>query len=133
LRIVAETYPAYKPKKYRLVFDDREIRTRALFITLANSDQFGFNTSIAPGAKIDDGLLDVVIAAKPNIIELPYLASLLYWRKIEQSKYINTIKTKSLTIQTRRKRWVNIDGEPVKLGKKIDVVIQPQSLNVIVP
>jgi len=131
---VAEEYPKYKPKKYELKFDNGEtILTRALFITFANSDQFGFNAPIAPGARIDDGLIDVVIAEKPQIIELPYLASLMYWRRIESSKYITSRKTKEIKIRTRRKRWVNVDGEPLKMKKEIVVRINPLSLNVIVP
>lgn len=133
LKLVAEAYPGYKSKRYVLKFEDQILTTRALFIAFANSNQFGFNASIAPGAKIDDGLLDVVIVEKPQIIELPYLASLLYWRKIEQSKYIRSFKTKELVIQTKRKRWVNIDGEPEKLGTELNVCINPQSLKVLVP
>ena len=133
LRVVAEEYPKYAPRKYKLEFDGEVIKTRALFIAFANSDQFGFNTSIAPGTKIDDGLLDVVIVDKPQIIDLPILASLLYWRKIEQSKYITTIRTKELKIYTRSKRWINIDGDPGRLGGHITVGIRPLSLNVIVP
>jgi YegS/Rv2252/BmrU family lipid kinase len=133
LRMVAEEYPKYAPRKYRLEFDDQVINTRALFIAFANSDQFGFNTSIAPGAKIDDGLLDVVIVDKPQIIDLPILASLLYWRRIEQSKYITIIRTRELKIYTRSKRWINIDGDPGRLGGLITVGIRPLSLNVIVP
>jgi len=29
--------------------------------------------------------------------------------------------------------WVNVDGEPLVLGKKLNVKIHPQSLNIIVP
>ncbi|MCF8378265.1 MAG: diacylglycerol kinase family lipid kinase [Bacteroidales bacterium] len=133
LKIVAEEYPGYKPKRYTLELNDEVIDTRALFISFANSDQFGFNTSIAPDAKIDDGLLDIVIANKPQIFELPYLASLLYWRKIENSKYITARKTACLKIKSKKRRWVNVDGEAVKMAKEIIVKVNPLSLNVIVP
>lgn len=133
LKLVAEEYPTYKPKKYHLEIGGEVIETRALFIAFANSDQFGFKASIAPRAKIDDGLLDIIIAKKPQIIELPYLASLLYWRMIETSKHIETRKTEELTIRTGKNRWVNLDGNPVKLGKTLHVKIIPRSLNIIVP
>ena len=133
LKLVAEEYPKYKPKKYRLEFQDEVIKTKALFIAFANSDQFGFNTSIAPGAKIDDGLLDIIIVKKPQIIELPYIANLLYWRKIENSKHIISRKTNDLKITTKKSRWVNLDGDPIMLGKELHIKILPRSLNVIVP
>ncbi|MEZ5082679.1 MAG: hypothetical protein R2750_04430 [Bacteroidales bacterium] len=64
MKIVTEEYPFYKPKKYKIKINGRKIITRALFISFANSDQFGYKTSIAPQAQIDDGLLDVCIAKK---------------------------------------------------------------------
>lgn len=133
LKLVAEEYPKYRPKKYKIIIENEVIHTRALFIAFANSDQFGFRASIAPDARVDDGLLDVIIAQKPAIIELPLLASLLYWRKIELSKHIVAYKATSLEIQTAKSRWVNLDGNPVKLGKKLHVKINPRSLNILVP
>lgn len=133
LKIVTETYPTYKPKRYKISFKDQQIKTQALFITFANSNQFGYNTAIAPGARVDDGLLDVCIAKKPPIIELPYLASLLYWRKLDQSKYLEIYQANKLKVITRKNRWVNIDGEARKLGKKLNIRIHPQSLKIIIP
>jgi YegS/Rv2252/BmrU family lipid kinase len=133
LKFVTEEYPSYRPRKYRIEMNGEKRETKALFITFANSDQFGYNTSIAPDAKVDDGLLDVCIMQKPPIIEIPLLASLLYWRQIDKSKYIEIFKTDQLTVRTRKKRWVNVDGEPYKLGKELKVKINPQSLNIIVP
>jgi len=133
LRIVTEEYPKYRPRRYTLSFNGLVIKTKALFISFANSDQFGYNTLIAPGAQVDDGLLDITIMKKPMMIELPFLASLLYWRKIDFSKHTEIYKTNELILKTRRKRWVNIDGEPVKMKKKLHIKVYPQTLNVFVP
>jgi len=133
LKIVTEEYPRYKPKKYTLKIEDKLIKTKALFIAFANSDQFGFQTTIAPGAQVDDGLIDVIIAAKPPLIEIPILAGLLYWRKIDKSKYIQIYKASEIKITTRKKRWANIDGEALKTERKFTVRVQPGSLNIIVP
>ena len=133
LKIVTEEYPKYKPKKYKIEVNGQTIKTRALFITFANSDRFGYFASVAPNAKMDDGLLDIIIAKKPFLLEIPLIAHLLYWRKIEKSKRIEVIKAKELIVKSKKKRWVNIDGEPLKLSKKLNVKIHPQSLNIIVP
>ncbi|MEZ5198517.1 MAG: diacylglycerol kinase family lipid kinase [Bacteroidales bacterium] len=133
LRIVTEEYPNYKPKKYKITYDNNEINTRAMFIAFANSDQFGYGTAIAPNARIDDGLLDVCIAAKPPIIDFPVLASLLYWRKIDKSKHLELFKASEIIVKSKKKRWVNIDGESMKHGKKLFIKVHPNSLNIIVP
>lgn len=133
LKVVAEVYPGYKPKKYTLHFNGQTIKTRALFIAFANSDQFGFQAAIAPDAKIDDGLLDITIMQKPPLMEIPLLAGLLYWRKIDKSKFIHIYKASEVIVKTRKNRWVNIDGEPKKPGKKLEVKVHPRSLNLLMP
>jgi diacylglycerol kinase (ATP) len=133
LKVVTEEYVNYRPRKYTIEVNGESLKRRALFISFANSDQFGYGASIAPSASVDDGLLDVIIMKKPTIIEVPILASLLYWNKIDLSRQFEIIKAKELVVKTRRKRWVNIDGEPLKMKKKLNVKIHPQSLNIIVP
>ena len=133
LKIVTEQFPKYKPKKYTIQFDDHFETDKALFITFNNSDQFGYNTAIAPHASISDGYLDICIAKKPPIAAIPFMANLLYWRRIDKSKYIKTYKAKEITVTSSKSHWVNVDGEPRKLGKELKVKIYPESLNVIVP
>ena len=132
-KIIAKEYPKYKPRKYLINIDGKELTRTALFISFANSDQFGYNTSIAPKAKIDDGLIDVCIVKKVPVIEMPFLAHLLYWKQIDKSKFIETIKGKIIIIKQEKKATVNIDGDPVKLKKDIEVKINPLSLKIIVP
>lgn len=133
LKVVTEEYVNYRPRRYTIEVNGEVLKRKALFISFANSDQFGYGASIAPTASVDDGLLDVIIMKKPMVIELPILASLLYWKKIDLSRQFEIIKARELVVKTRRKRWVNIDGEPVKMKKKLLVKVHPLSLNIIVP
>ena len=133
LKIITREYPFYKPLDYEINIDGKQIQRNALFINFANSDQFGYDTTIAPKAKIDDGLIDVCIVKKAPWIEIPILAHLLYWKQIDKSKFLEIIKAKNITIKQKRKSTVNIDGEPVKLGKELEIKINPLSLKVIVP
>lgn len=133
LKVVTEEYVNYRPRRYTIEVNGEVLKRKALFISFANSDQFGYGASIAPTASVDDGLLDVIIMKKPMMIEIPILASLLYWKRIDLSRQFEIIKAKELTVKTRRKRWVNIDGEPIKMKKKLSVKVHPQSLNIIIP
>ena len=132
-KIIAKEYPKYKPLNYVTNIDGKQFARKALFISFANSDQFGYNTTIAPKAIIDDGMIDVCIVKKIPIIELPFLAHLLYWKQIDKSKFIETIKGKKFLIEQEKKSTVNIDGEAVKLEKDLVVKINPLSLKIIIP
>ena len=79
LKLVLQHYPTYLPKNYKLEIDGRIIETQALFISFANSTQFGFNTEIAPHAELNDGLLDIVVVKKPPLPLLPWTAQLLFF------------------------------------------------------
>jgi YegS/Rv2252/BmrU family lipid kinase len=132
--LITNHFLQYKPKKYRLKLEDgTEITKRAFFISFANSNQFGYNTAIAPNAQLRDGQLDICIVQKPNVFELPIIANLLLLRAIDKSQYVETIRASRFTVQQKRNRWINIDGEPKKLKKKIDVEVKPLSLKVIIP
>ncbi len=133
-RIVAQRYPSYKPKKYKLTIEgDKTIETEALFITMANSNQFGYNTTIAPDAKLNDGLMDICIVQKPPLFEMPIILNLLFLNMIHLSKHVEIIKAKSVYMERNKNRVVNVDGEPVKIARNLQFDIVPSSLNVIIP
>lgn len=132
--VIAQHFLKYKPKKYKLIFDDHPpLTTRALFVSFANSNQFGYNTTIAPNAKLNDGKLDVCIVKKPELIEIPLIANLLLLKRIDRSEYVRIVQSKGLTVKRKKNRVVNIDGEAIKVGKALEVKINPMSLNVIIP
>ncbi len=49
----------YRPARMTLHLDDRRVQTRALMVTVANGQYTGIGFTIAPGARLDDGLFDV--------------------------------------------------------------------------
>lgn len=133
-KIVAEKYATYRPKKYIIEINkETRITTRALFLSFANSNQFGYNTAISPYAKLNDGKIDLCIVKKPLIIELPLIANLLLLKKVHLSPHVNIMPLSNFTVYQTKKRWVNIDGEAIKLGKKLHVKVNPLSLNVLIP
>lgn len=59
---------AWRPADYLVTADGAEHRFRGYTVVAANSGYYGFNKHIAPDARVDDGLLDVVLvraAPKP--------------------------------------------------------------------
>ncbi|WP_018657727.1 diacylglycerol/lipid kinase family protein [Actinomadura flavalba] len=53
----------WRPADYRVTVDGAEHRERGFTVVAANSGFYGFGRHIAPDARVDDGLLDVVIVA----------------------------------------------------------------------
>jgi diacylglycerol kinase (ATP) len=131
-QIATEEYPNYKPKKFTLEIDGRKFKRRALFISFANSDQFGYNTSISPQAKIDDGLIDICIMKKVPLWQTVFLAPLFFLRLINKSPFIEIIRAREVDIK-QKNNYLNLDGEAVKVNKRLHIKVIPQAINIIVP
>jgi diacylglycerol kinase (ATP) len=131
-RVVTREYFSYREREFTMTFNDQKITRRALLLSVANSNQFGYNTIIAPTALAWDGLLDVVIVKKFPLGELPRIIGLLFTGKIDQSEYIESFKTREIFITRKRGKRVNIDGEAIKMGREIFIRILPEAIKVIV-
>ena len=59
--ITARALTGYVPRHYRITTGGVQTDARAILVTIANSAQFGNNARIAPGARVDDGELDLVV------------------------------------------------------------------------
>ena len=131
-RILFTEYPRYKAKEYRLVIDGKEYTRKALMISVANSSQFGFNAAIAPTASLQDGLLDICIMEKVPYLEIPITAELLLLsHDLQKSEHVELIQAKEVTILNNDYKWINFDGEALKLDTELHFKIVPQSLNII--
>jgi YegS/Rv2252/BmrU family lipid kinase len=130
-RIILLTYFKYLPQKYVLHLNGEQIVRKALFISFANSDQFGYNTSIAPQARIDDGLMDISIMRKAPAWKAPFLLLMFFMKKIDRTNYVEMIRASEVLVEQKKKR-INLDGETVKMGQKLHFRIMPLSLTVAV-
>ncbi len=113
--------------------------TEAFFVSVANSNQFGNNFTIAPKAVLSDGLLDVVIVkkvAKPLLL-LTVMRQVLAGklRKIENSLRSPVIyfQTEELTITNNGFAPLHIDGEPRETLEQLRIRILPQYFKLIQP
>jgi YegS/Rv2252/BmrU family lipid kinase len=132
-KITAGSYPFYKARKYRLNIDGKEIERKALLISFANSSQFGNNTSIDPGASIDDGFVDVCIVSRIPVWKTLFVAPLLFLKKFDRTPYIEIIRAKEVQVNRKKGKSIHLDGDPKKIEKEFTVKINPGSLKVMVP
>lgn len=132
VKLVTEKYFHFKPENYHLILDNElELDCHPLFISFANSNQFGNNAVVAPHASLNDGLLDVCIFKKPNIAQLPNVAVRLMTQKIDKTSIVDIHNAKNIKVIREKADVVNIDGEPVMMDKDIEVTINPLSLNIL--
>ena len=133
LKIVLSEYLSYQPHEYEVSIDGNTNVYKALMMIFANSDQFGYNTSIAPEASIDDGLMDVCIVKKIPLYSIPFVFLLLVIHKIHWTSFVHIIKAHDVVVHTSDELIVNIDGEPVTMNGPLKISLIPHSLKVVIP
>ncbi|RYY65836.1 MAG: diacylglycerol kinase, partial [Chitinophagaceae bacterium] len=70
IRKTVSNFFSAKAYPFLLQSGDKELDTQAFFISIANSNQFGNNVTIAPKASLSDGLLDIVVATRQSKLGL---------------------------------------------------------------
>ena len=133
MQIVLNEFSAYKPVTYNLTIDGMSIEKQALMVIFANSNQFGFNTRIAPEAKVDDGLLDICVIKKMPVSQLLNVSYHLLMGTPGKTNYAEYYTGKNIRIDNVSDSLMNIDGEPKIVESPINISIKPLSLCVIVP
>lgn len=131
-KISFEKFFRYKPQNYSLHINGKELKVKALLITIANASQWGNNIRIAPEANMNDGLFDVVILSPFPLYAAPSLGIRVFRKVIHRSHYVQVIRTSSLTIEREEEGFIHYDGEPGFSGKKLKFNILPSVLKVIV-
>jgi diacylglycerol kinase (ATP) len=115
------------------VIDGKDYTFKAFLISIANSSQYGNNAHISPSASVTDGLLDICIVKEFSIIKLPVLAYEMLTATVHRSKFVEIIKGREVSIKRLEEGAIHIDGEPLFMGRDLNISIVPLSLRVIIP
>lgn len=133
MQITLNEFSSYKPLTYKLTIDGISMEKHALMIIFANSDQFGFNTRIAPDAKVDDGFLDICVIKKMPATQIMNIGYHMMMGTPAKSGYAEYFRGKEITIENVTDPLMNIDGEAKTVKSPVSISIKPLALSVIVP
>src|SRR3989339_173241 len=121
-KITAE-FNKYKPSQYELEIDGETYSEKAFLITFANANQWGNEAQIAPGADIQDGLLNITLVKSVSLLTAPVIATRLYLKNIDKSANVKTFAGKKIIVKRQEEGSVHFDGDPGIMGKKLEVEI----------
>ena len=122
----------YRPSRMRIELDDRTVTTRALAVSVANGPYAGLAFTVAPGARLDDGRLDVrVFRGLGKWQLLRHFASIAAGRRAIEPR-IDTYRSATVRITAVRPLPVRPDDEP-PLTTPVSFRVLPGALRVVVP
>lgn len=132
-RITLNEFMNYKAHNYSVYLDEVKMEHNAFLLSVCNGSQFGNNAYIAPHASLDDGCFDVSVVEKFGVWQTPEMGLRLFNKSIDKLSFVTTHKAKEIVIVREKEDMVNIDGEPVMMGKELKIKNQHKSIKVIVP
>ncbi|MDB6127272.1 MAG: diacylglycerol kinase [Verrucomicrobia bacterium] len=111
-------------------------RTEALdtlLVAIGNSDQYGNNARIAPGARIDDGQLDLVAIRPVNLATAVPVVARMFLGNLDSSPRVLRWRAGEFLIERSRTSVIHTDGETHATGATLEVRVNPRSLRIVVP
>lgn len=124
----------YQPQDFQLTLDGEELTLeKPMLLTVANLTQYGGGARIAPNAKPDDGLLELIAAAKPEPISFVREAHKLFDGSLDQIKGVLAKRFQRMEVKRERNGAVQVDGELLEMGREFLVEVREEALQVIVP
>ncbi|PYJ26794.1 MAG: lipid kinase YegS [Verrucomicrobia bacterium] len=115
----------------RLTLPDHEITGSGPVAIVGNGRQTGGGMQVTPRARIDDGLLDVLV-----VRHIPPMALLTAARELKElspdGEYISYWQTPWAEVYPEEAIPVNLDGEPVQFSS-VRYEVQPRAIRLIVP
>ncbi|MFJ4871496.1 diacylglycerol/lipid kinase family protein [Streptomyces sp. NPDC088757] len=121
---------AWKPAVYRVTVDGVVHERTGYTVVAANSGFYGFGRNIAPDARLDDGLLDVVVIADTSKRHFFAVMNELKTGAHVRRPQVEILRGKEIRIEADRALPYGADGE-VDSVLPVTVRVQPRALRVL--
>lgn len=132
--LAAREFFSYKPEPLTVeTGNDNIIQESPFVVAVANGRQYGNNALIAPSAKLNDGLLNVLVVHTLPWWRLPMMLPKLFSGKVRTVPGTSFFETASVVIRRKKESWVNVDGEICFEAADLHISILPKGLKIITP
>jgi diacylglycerol kinase (ATP) len=118
----------YKPRRYRIATDEGTLDVRAVIVTFGNGTQFGHNARIAPNARLDDGLLDLVVVEESSRLITLLNVPRLFTGTIDRVPGCTIHRTRTALVESDEPMLFHVDGESVEGETSLNVRVHPGAL-----
>jgi len=130
---VVGTIVAYRPQEYRVSWPDGDRHGHGLMVTAMNGSYEGGGFRLAPGASLQDGLLDVYWIDPISIWDFTRYVWAVRWGTHERLSVVHKWRTKRMTVESEGRLQYHVDGEYRErpAGSRLEIRLHPRRLRVI--
>jgi len=123
----------YRCGGFTLEAGEHRFAGEAWLVAFVNGRQYGGAAVIAPGARLDDGLLDIVVVERAGPMEILANAPRLYVGGLENFRRYRRLAASSAVLSAADSFPHHRDGEPGEPASRLEVSVEPKALKVLVP
>lgn len=106
---------------------------RTFTLAVTNADQYGNNAQITPGARVDDGLLDLCAVPPVSCWNALPLAARMFHGTIGRVPGIHLRRSDRFVVERAAAGLLHTDGEVHRAGARIEFTVRPASLRIMCP
>lgn len=118
------------PYHFSIEINGETIQKEGIMIAIANANQFGTGAVINPDGKMDDGIFEVLVFKKINVIDILKTLSETFERDPE---FVESFATKKVTIHSDKKVHLQVDGEYLGEVKIIEASLASSKIKIMLP
>jgi len=130
-----QEFLGYRAQRVDIVIDEQEKLAfeDPLVLTVANLTQYGGGARIAPQARPDDGLLELVVALRQDIPKLVANVGRLFNGTVDKIPEVIMRRFRTLEVARREPAPIQVDGELIDAPAVVRVRVMPAALRVLAP
>lgn len=123
------------PVRAEITMDDGETKVfeRTYFAAVMNHPYEGGGFFFCPKAKIDDGLLDVIVVSGLSKLKILFLLPMAFKGNHVKYRGIHIFQCRKISISMEEKLPIHTDGEPVAVSDRIDAELLPEQIRLMAP
>ena len=96
--------PVFRPGPYTLELDGEVWSTEAMLVAVGNGPSYGGGMRVSPDARLDDGLLDVIVVGPVSSAEFLRIFPRVYAGTHVDHPAVTVRRARSVTVAARRDR-----------------------------
>ncbi len=132
VRLALGTSLTYKSLLWSLEAGEERFEGRALLVAFVNGRQYGAGAVVAPRARLNDGMLDLIILEDTTLFEMLVNAPRLFLGTIEGFPRYRHLRAVRGTLKTSGPFEHHRDGEP-EIAASLEIAVKPSALEILVP
>jgi diacylglycerol kinase (ATP) len=119
--------------RYEICIDQERSEYHALMLALANGRQYGNRVYIAPGARLDDGLLELVVVEQLSALSIAMRLPSVFLGRLRPGRGVTMRAVRELNVRADAEIPFHADGEPGRGPSELTVRTLERVLRVRAP